>query len=316
MDEMDATPVLSCPIDVYGHRGARGDVAENTIEGFVFAADAGVAGVELDVLLTADDHAVVWHDPVIGDDKCLDDSGSLVGRRVADCSLAQVQSLDVGSLPQPAFPDQRLVPGARIQTLERVLTQLRQAAPDIRVLVEIKSDPLAAAAVDERRRLVGAVLHDVRAAQAEQQVVMHSFDWNVNPLVEAAAPELPRSVLAIVGETFVPESPWLLPGVYAATGGDLIAAAVAAHASVVSPFHGLAHRRGAFVEGLAGGDPSRITAREVVDADFCRRAHDAGLAVVPWTVDDPDTLRGLARAGVDGVVCDYQARALQVLRDL
>ena len=30
-------------------------------------------------------------------------------------------------------------------------------------------------------------------------------------------------------------------------------------------------------------------------------SHDHGMAIFTWTVDDPDTLRGLAEAGVDGV---------------
>ncbi|MFB6108046.1 MAG: glycerophosphodiester phosphodiesterase [Haloplanus sp.] len=40
------------------------------------------------------------------------------------------------------------------------------------------------------------------------------------------------------------------------------------------------------------------------DADFVARAHDAGLAVNAWTVDDRATARRLADAGVDGVVAD------------
>ncbi len=37
------------------------------------------------------------------------------------------------------------------------------------------------------------------------------------------------------------------------------------------------------------------------DAARVRESHDRGMAVYTWTVDDPDTLRELARAGVDGV---------------
>lgn len=37
------------------------------------------------------------------------------------------------------------------------------------------------------------------------------------------------------------------------------------------------------------------------DADSVRRSHDQGTAIFTWTVDDPDTLRELAEAGVDGV---------------
>ena len=38
--------------------------------------------------------------------------------------------------------------------------------------------------------------------------------------------------------------------------------------------------------------------------DYVDRAHDAGLAVNAWTVDDRETARGLAEVGVDGVIAD------------
>lgn len=51
-----------------------------------------------------------------------------------------------------------------------------------------------------------------------------------------------------------------------------------------------------------------------VDADFVAHAHDAGLAVNVWTVDDPDRIRALAAAGVDGIITNVPGRAREVLR--
>ena len=47
-----------------------------------------------------------------------------------------------------------------------------------------------------------------------------------------------------------------------------------------------------------GQPPYRET---LLDATNVAWSHDHGLAIFTWTVDDPDTLRGLAEAGVDGV---------------
>jgi glycerophosphoryl diester phosphodiesterase len=51
-----------------------------------------------------------------------------------------------------------------------------------------------------------------------------------------------------------------------------------------------------------------------VDAAFVRLAHEAGLQVNVWTVDDPERLRALAAAGVDGIVTNVPAKAREALR--
>ncbi len=49
-------------IDIIGHRGAAGLAPENTLSAVQRACEIGVAAVELDVLLTADNNIVVHHD--------------------------------------------------------------------------------------------------------------------------------------------------------------------------------------------------------------------------------------------------------------
>lgn len=51
-----------------GHRGARGEVLENTLSGFQHAyglRPRGLAGIEFDVQLTADEHLVIFHDETL-----------------------------------------------------------------------------------------------------------------------------------------------------------------------------------------------------------------------------------------------------------
>ena len=74
--------------------------------------------------------------------------------------------------------------------------------------------------------------------------------------------------------------------------------------------------------GRGGGRPARIAVAAqmpiragrtpVVDARFLAYAHRLGLAVHVWTVDDPDDMRGLLDAGVDGIMTDH----IDVLRDV
>jgi glycerophosphoryl diester phosphodiesterase len=41
---------------------------------------------------------------------------------------------------------------------------------------------------------------------------------------------------------------------------------------------------------------------EAITEDLVAQAHEAGLEVTTWTVDDPDAIRQLALAGVDGII--------------
>ncbi|MEZ5228111.1 MAG: glycerophosphodiester phosphodiesterase [Acidimicrobiales bacterium] len=51
----------------------------------------------------------------------------------------------------------------------------------------------------------------------------------------------------------------------------------------------------------------------LVDQAFVDRAHEAGLDVYTWTVDDPERIVELDRFGVDGVITNDPAGALSAL---
>lgn len=61
--------------------------------------------------------------------------------------------------------------------------------------------------------------------------------------------------------------------------------------------------------GYAGLHPHHAA----LTAEVVRRAHDAGLVVTTWTVDDPERLRAVAGMGVDAVVTNVPGLARSVL---
>ena len=73
-------------INIIGHRGAKGYVAENTLESFGKALAMGVDGIELDVHLSADGEIIVIHDETV--DRTTDGQGF-----VKDLSLPQIKDL-------------------------------------------------------------------------------------------------------------------------------------------------------------------------------------------------------------------------------
>jgi len=282
-------PWASGRFDVEGHRGAKGLVVENTLASFAAAYDAGVTGVELDVRLTADGEVVVWHDPVLLPLKARSTGADLVGARVADLTLEQLRTVDIGTQTLAGFPHQRAAPGSRISTLDEVLAHGLERAPDVWWTIELKVNPLDAGEAGGRRRLLDSVLSSVHDAGLEQQCFMHSFDWATLELSAELAPDVIRSALVEASVTWMPGSPWTGSVTVGESHADMCSGAVAVGAQVISPEHVL------------------------VDAEFVDRAHAAGHSVLPWTVNDPDRMVELVEAGVDGIVSDYPDRALSVL---
>lgn len=123
------------------HRGSRILWPENTDTSFRGAYDLGYRHFETDLHLTADGVLVCCHDPTV--DRTTDVAG-----RVEHMTLTELQALDAGYRhgTSDGFPYRQV--GARVPTLEWLLTSF----PDTSVVVDMKSDGLAkplAALIDD-----------------------------------------------------------------------------------------------------------------------------------------------------------------------
>jgi glycerophosphoryl diester phosphodiesterase len=54
---------------------------------------------------------------------------------------------------------------------------------------------------------------------------------------------------------------------------------------------------------------------DLATPDLVKKAHEAGLQVVAWTINEPDQMRRLIATGVDGIMSDYPDRLVNVLRE-
>jgi glycerophosphoryl diester phosphodiesterase len=154
---------------VIGHRGNRAFAPENTIESFAQAVAAGADAIELDVHLSADGVAVVFHDPHVR--RTTDGSGD-----VHRLTFDELRKLDAGARFTPdngkTYPYRGL--GHRIPSLEEVL----EAFPATPILIEIKT----ANAARETRRVI-------ENRQAEQRVLVDSVDAAaLRPFTDSAIP--------------------------------------------------------------------------------------------------------------------------------
>ncbi len=69
------------------------------------------------------------------------------------------------------------------------------------------------------------------------------------------------------------------------------------------------------IAGACAQVPHRFKGVAVTDRRFVRRAHDLGMQVHVWTVDDPEEMHELLDLGVDGIMTDRPAVLRDVLRE-
>jgi len=62
--------------------------------------------------------------------------------------------------------------------------------------------------------------------------------------------------------------------------------------------------------------PVRQNGIPIVDRRLVERAHEAGMQVHVWTIDDPEEMRRLVEIGVDGIMTDEPAVLKAVLQEL
>ncbi|MFE5210059.1 glycerophosphodiester phosphodiesterase family protein [Streptomyces sp. NPDC056600] len=310
--------------DLQAHRGGVAMTVENTLPAFARALELGVTTLELDVQITEDGHAVVTHDRDVQERNCRDTGPAFPGdpeypyvpgkRYVKDLTLAQIRTLDCGSLRQARFPDQRLAPGARMPLLSEVYTLVRSyRAHRVGLNVEAKVEAGAPQETAPRERFVRTLIAETRRARMLRQVTVQSFDWGALARVRELEPRLPLVALTN-GQQFLQQgqpgaSPWLggldIDDFEGSLQRRYVTAAASLGADAVSPVHGDPQNGGVEDPGY-----TPFTNRELV-----AEAHRRGLKVVPWTVDDPATVRHLLGVGVDGLITDAPDMVRGVLAD-
>ena len=303
--------------DLQAHRGGLGLTVESTLPAFAKALETGVSTLELDVQVTQDQVAVVTHDRQVSGQKCQDTAPATpgdpeypyVGKYVNTLTLAQVKTLDCGSLRLAAHPEQERHPGERMPTLTQVLDLVdHYKARDVMLNIETKVEAGDPAETAPREQFVQEVASDVRAAGLVEQVTIQSFDWGALMRMAEVEPRFP--LVALTNRDFLQvdqpgASPWL-GGIDIDDHADsVVKAASSFGADAISPVHG-------FPQNGSITDPGY---RPYVTEAMVDEAHAAGLDVVPWTVDDRPTMSSLIDKGVDGLITDYPDRLRTVMAD-
>ncbi len=258
-------------VDVQGHRGARAVHPENSLPGFLYAAEIGVSTLELDVVVTAAGEVVISHEPWFNPEICrMGENGHV---SLYPMALAAIQACDCGSWGHPRFPNQHPAPTFK-PTLDQLVSALQEAGhTGVGFNIEIKHEAAwVGLHAPEAEVAAAAVLGAIRRCGIAPWTTVQSFSADVLERVHAADAgvqtawlmEDEKSVLeALACLTFRPD--------------------------VYSPHHVL------------------LSPEEV------QRAQALGVRVVPWTVNDRARMQELLDWGVDGLISDDPALALEVV---
>lgn len=184
-------------VAIHGHRGSRGTHPENTMASFEEALLSGADYFEVDLHLTLDDVPVVYHDPCLTDRLCRDAAGELLKQPIAlrSLPLSALSQFDCGNVPQVKFPQQKLVPGSKIPTLEGVFQWMCESAPQLGINIEIKMEATQTNLVPDPGLFASKVVELIRRFGLKNRALVQSFDFRVLREVKRQAPEIALSCL-------------------------------------------------------------------------------------------------------------------------
>ena len=266
----------SYKFDLQGHRGARGILPENSLLAFQKAVDLGVNTLELDVVISKDSLVVVSHEAYMNPEICLDPNGEKIKDQMAynlyNMTYEEIKSFDCGSLVHPDFPDQ-----TQAKTHKPLLTEviklstehLRDKGKRVGLNIELKSSPKT-----------DNVLHP--SPQVFVDLVVKSIKEELIPLNKITIQSFDKRVIQYVKDNY-PQ----LAVAYLVEQGNFYdnLQSLERTPDIYSPQYG------------------------VLDSLDIKQAHDSGVKVIPWTVNDISDMKTLLEMGVDGLITDYPNKA-------
>jgi len=265
-----ANPWLSRRVLNYAHQGGAREGPSSTLWAMSRALTAGADALELDVHATADRQLVVCHDASV--DRTTDGRGT-----IASMTLSELRRLDnaywwvPGEVVAPERPPQDYPLRGRAPTDRSLgiatLDDVLDLYPGAFLNLDIKQTAPVVAPYEE------ALARKLRERGRVDDVIVASFNDTATDTFRTFAPEIGTSA----GTVAVAE-------VWRAAHGD-------------GTLPELPH--------VAVQIPAAVAGMAVCDEAMVAFAHELGLAVHVWTIDDADEMARLVELGVDGIMTDH-----------
>lgn len=171
-------PLMPPQIQLVAHRGGAALAPQNTLAAFRNALRYPIHAFELDVQMSLDGQAIVFHDNTV--EKLTDGVGN-----VLDLDFAYLRGLNAAAHFPGGWPDAQRIPTLR-ESLDVAQVQA-QGQVQVQVYIEIKESKRDGVS-GRYPGIAGSVVEDVRAAGMLKRVLIMSFDWSVLPEVKALEP--------------------------------------------------------------------------------------------------------------------------------
>jgi glycerophosphoryl diester phosphodiesterase len=292
--------------DFEAHRGGRDARPENTLVAFAYAMELGVTTLEMDMQMTKEGRIVISHNPFMNNSLAKGPDGNYVEPGKYDIrkmTLAEIKRFDLGTM-NPAAGDyyeghgktQLSYPGTQMPTLEEVF-ELANAYGNNQVMFNLETKSYPDPAFPEAKNspdpavFVKKVYEIIKKYHMEDRVMLQSFDWRTLKEMKKLDPAITLVALTCEQPSWGRDSmcrqpgepgasPWMAGLDIDSFKGNYVKAAKAIGADIVSPYW------------------------EELSNELVSEAHDLGMKVVPWTVNNPSKMNMLLDMGVDGIITD------------
>ena len=268
---------ITASFDFQGHRGCRGLMPENTIPAMLKAIDLGVTTLEMDVVFTKDNVAILSHEPFFNHEISTKPDGSSVEEseekslNIYKMTFAQTQKYDVGTKAHNRFPKQQKMSVTKpslstlIDSVENFITVTNRSKIFYNIETKTKPEtdklfhPTPAAFVDMLMKVI-------KQKKIEDRVTIQSFD---------------RRTLQYLHKKY-----------------PLIKTALLIEATDKNSFRKQLKDLG-FTPTVYSPEQS------IVNQNIITECHKRNIQIIPWTVNDKKEITKFKKMGVDGIISDY-----------
>lgn len=273
--------------DIQGHRGCRGLMPENTIEGFIHAVYLGVSTLELDVVISKDSQVVVSHEPFFnhlistsppGTDSITPENEKQFNLFTMDYD--EIRRYDTGSKDHPDFPIQSKIKtfkptlGNAVVNVEQYI--LAKGLNPVRFNIEIKhKDESEGIFNPTADKMVQLVYLEVLKLKIKDQCCIQSFNPKCLNIMHALDSTIQTALLVENMDYYRKNLSKLTfkPTIY-------------------SPHF------------------------KLINKELLKDIKTMKIKVIPWTVNEENDIIQMLKLQVDGIISDYPDKVIELLQGL